>query len=587
MEKTIIILNLFKQRNMKIYNIFEPDFDEVLIKQYMLSYNRMDEENINTFKELYSFIISEKENGKKENNISNEKKNEKEKDEIQKQYIFNYYEYYFTFIADSKKLKLNDKIIDILNEKKLNCIENLLLKYYKCIIKLFSFINEINKMENYEEKKKVQKTKFEQIKLNEKKEFEDEIEKIKNNKLEIQNLLIIENLNIEALIQFLQSKFYLFIIENNIKDNPISFTLKLLIFDNCIKNSIINQELKKFLKNILKEYIEKNGKNDGKIYNFLFRMYYLDKMLLEDNSYEIIKRFNLNDDMIFNSKIDKLINYIQIYSKDKNLPNQKLQDKYTELKNKINQLKNENELCNQLKRIEFNFLIENKLISKGFLIVCLKVFNKLVYPFDMSLSLLIFIYNGLICENYNNDEIFKLKNILEKKKFSDYNSFKIDMNSYDFIENDDHSFKKILFQNFLNYLYNNYNIFKIKKLANFPIFHLLLHKIFLWKINFETKEGNFKEALTSFHIFKNMIIKLSCNILNEKIIKIYVLIYEIIGDIYFHQKYYRMAKRIYSSAIRRIHEIKTSNEFKILFYSLRNKVIISKYFSGYEINKNK
>ena len=84
-----------------------------------------------------------------------------------------------------------------------------------------------------------------------------------------------------------------------------------------------------------------------------------------------------------------------------------------------------------------------------------------------------------------------------------------------------------------------------------------------------------------------MIIKLSCNILNEKIIKIYVLIYEIIGDIYFHQKYYRMAKRIYSSAIRRIHEIKTSNEFKILFYSLRNKVIISKYFSGYEINKNK
>lgn len=95
-------------------------------------------------------------------------------------------------------------------------------------------------------KKKVQKTKFEQIKLNEKKEFEDEIEKIKNNKLEIQNLLIIENLNIEALIQFLQSKFYLFIIENNIKDNPISFTLKLLIFDNCIKNSIINQELKNF-----------------------------------------------------------------------------------------------------------------------------------------------------------------------------------------------------------------------------------------------------------------------------------------------------------------------------------------------------
>ena len=79
MEKTIIILNLFKQRNMKIYNIFEPDFDEVLIKQYMLSYNRMDEENINTFKELYSFIISEKENGKKENNISNEKKMKKKK----------------------------------------------------------------------------------------------------------------------------------------------------------------------------------------------------------------------------------------------------------------------------------------------------------------------------------------------------------------------------------------------------------------------------------------------------------------------------------------------------------------------------
>ena len=213
----------------------------------------------------------------------------------------------------------------------------------------------------------------------------------------------------------------------------------------------------------------------------------------------------------------------------------------------------------------------------------------------MSLSFLILIYNGLICENYHKEEL--VKNIIirtglfsKKKIASPYKALKglkINIDSLDFIENNDDSFKTIIFHNFLNDLSLNYNIFKIQKLTNFPIFHLVIHKIFLWKINLATNKKNFNEAIITFRIFKSMIIKLSCNIINDDIIKIYSLIFEIIGDIYFNKKYYRMAKRTYSSAIRKIHEIETENKFKSLYIALRNKVIISKYFSGYKIRKIK
>ena len=586
MEKKIIILNLFNQRNQKIVNIYESDFDILFIKEYLMSFNRLNEDNLKEFKRRYYFIINEDVNGKKQIYIKNGLENELNKYDIQTK-IFNYYEHYFTFI-DSKELKLNDKKIDDLNGLKLNYIENLLLKYYKCIIKIFM------------------KKDFEKIKSNEKKEFEDEIEKIRKKEDEverqIQSLFDIKDFKIEKLIQFLISKLNLFIIENNLIDYPKSFSLRLLIFDNCVKNAIMNEKVKKLITTSIKDYIKKYTTSDQKIYQFIFRIYYFDKIFLNNISPKIINNLNLNVDNLFNSientKKKILRDYILIY-KDK-LPNQDVHDNIINieaLKKKINEFKNETEFCNKLKRTEFNIFIEKKLFSKGFLLVCLNVFKKLVYPLDMSLSFLILIYNGLICENYHKEELINVKNIIirtglfsKKKIASPYKALKglkINIDSLDFIENNDDSFKTIIFHNFLNDLSLNYNIFKIQKLTNFPIFHLVIHKIFLWKINLETNKKNFNEAIITFRIFKSMAIKLSCNIINDDIIKIYSLIFEIIGDIYFNKKYYRMAKRTYSSAIRKIHEIETENKFKSLYIALRNKVIISKYFSGYKIRKIK
>ena len=73
MENSIIILKIFEQRNNKINNIFDSSFDEILIKYYMLSYNETDENNLNTFKDLYSIIDG---NEKKTNQFEEELKNE-------------------------------------------------------------------------------------------------------------------------------------------------------------------------------------------------------------------------------------------------------------------------------------------------------------------------------------------------------------------------------------------------------------------------------------------------------------------------------------------------------------------------------
>ena len=291
MEKKIIILNIFNQRNKKIVNIYESDFDILFIKEYLMSFNRLNEDNLKEFKRLYYFIINEDVNGKKQIYIKNGLENELNKYDIQTK-IFNYYEHYFTFI-DSKELKLNDKKIDDLNGLQLNYIENLLLKYYKCIIKIFM------------------KKDFEKIKSNEKKEFEDEIEKIRKKKDEverqIQSLFDIKDFKIEKLLQFLISKLNLFIIENienienNLIDYPKSFSLRLLIFDNCVKNAIMNEKVKKLITTSIKDYIKKYTTSDQKIYQFIFRIYYFDKMFLNNISPKIINKFNLNVDNLFNS----------------------------------------------------------------------------------------------------------------------------------------------------------------------------------------------------------------------------------------------------------------------------------------------
>ena len=567
MENSIIILKIFEQRNNKINNIFDSSFDEILIKYYMLSYNETDENNLNTFKDLYSIIDG------------NEKKTNKFEEELKKKnyniqtIIFNYYEHYFTFIAEINKLNLNETKISDLKELNLNFIEKLLLKYYECLIRIFQIRNE----RNNEDKIKKIKDEFQ----NEIKNANQIIELIKLGKKKEEKNQIKEaskfiSQNIENLIDFIDIKFNLFIIENNLQVHS-KYHSTYILFDNCTKNAIINNNLKKLLNSSLKKYIKVKGKKDGKIYQFLLRIYYLDKILLENNSYKII---------------NKIIDYIQLYKDKYNQPNQNLEDKKIELKNKIKDLNNENEFVNKLKRTDLNILIKNQLFSKDFLKICFNTFKDLVYPFDILLSYVTLIYNGLICEKYDNDENFNLKNIIiktskltgKKKISANYHLLQINLNDNEYIEYDDESFKRILFDNFMNYLFTYYNIYKIKKIANFPIFHLLILKLFLWKINFEIKRKNFIEALKIFYIFKTILVKLTIEINNEKTIKIYALIFETIGDIYFDLKYYRIASRFYKSAIRTIKENETNQIYKNFYYPLQNKVIICKYYCGR--NKN-
>ena len=592
MENSIIILKIFEQRNNKINNIFDSSFDEILIKYYMLSYNETDENNLNTFKDLYSIIDG------------NEKKTNKFEEELKKKnyniqtIIFNYYEHYFTFIAEINKLNLNETKISDLKELNLNFIEKLLLKYYECLIRIFQIRNE----RNNEDKIKKIKDEFQ----NEIKNANQIIELIKLGKKKEEKNQIKEaskfiSQNIENLIDFIDIKFNLFIIENNLQVHS-KYHSTYILFDNCTKNAIINNNLKKLLNSSLKKYIKVKGKKDRKIYQFLLRIYYLDKILLENNSYKIIKSCldeDENDDKLFDNMkqnetdlFNKIIDYIQLYKDKYNQPNQNLEDKKIELKNKIKDLNNENEFVNKLKRTDLNILIKNQLFSKDFLKICFNTFKDLVYPFDILLSYVTLIYNGLICEKYDNDENFNLKNIIiktsnltgRKKISANYNLLQINLNNNEYIEYDDESFKRILFDNFINYLFTYYNIYKIKKIANFPIFHLLILKLFLWKINFEIKRKNFIEALKIFYIFKTILVKLTIEINNEKTIKIYALIFETIGDIYFDLKYYRMARRFYKSAIRTIKENETNQIYKNFYYPLQNKVIICKYYCGR--NKN-
>ena len=592
MENSIIILKIFEQRNNKINNIFDSSFDEILIKYYMLSYNETDENNLNTFKDLYSIIDG---NEKKTNQFEEELK--KKNYNIQT-IIFNYYEHYFTFIAEINKLNLNETKISDLKELNLNFIEKLLLKYYECLIRIFQIRNE----RNNEDKIKKIKDEFQ----NEIKNANQLIELIKLGKKKEEKNQIKEaskfiSQNIENLIDFIDIKFNLFIIENNLQVHS-KYHSTYSLFDNCTKNAIINNNLKKLLNSSLKKYIEVKGKKDGKIYQFLLRIYYLDKILLENNSYKIIKSCldeDENDDKLFDNMeqnetdlFNKIIDYIQLYKDKYNQSNQNLEDKIIELKNKIKDLNNENEFVNKLKRTDLNILIKNQLFSKDFLKICFNTFKDLVYPFDILLSYVTLIYNGLICEKYDNDENFNLKNIIiktskltgKKKISANYNLLQINLNNNEYIEYDDESFKRILFDNFMNYLFTYYNIYKIKKIANFPIFHLLILKLFLWKINFEVKRKKFIEALKIFYIFKTILVKLTIEINNEKIIKIYALIFETIGDIYFDLKYYRIASRFYKSAIRTIKENETNQIYKNFYYPLQNKVIICKYYCGR--NKN-
>ena len=592
MENSIIILKIFEQRNNKINNIFDSSFDEILIKYYMLSYNETDENNLNTFKYLYSIIDG---NEKKTNQFEEELK--KKNYNIQT-IIFNYYEHYFTFIAEINKLNLNERKISDLKELNLNFIEKLLLKYYECLIRIFKIRNE----RNNEDKIKKIKDEFQ----NEIKNANQIIELIKLGKKKEEKNQIKEaskfiSQNIENLIDFIDIKFNLFIIENNLQVHS-KYHSTYILFDNCTKNAIINNNLKKLLNSSLKKYIKVKGKKDGKIYQFLLRIYYLDKILLENNSYKIIKSCldeDENDDKLFDNMkqnetglFNKIIDYIQLYKDKYNQPNQNLEDKKIELKNKIKDLNNENEFVNKLKRTDLNILIKNQLFSKDFLKICFNTFKDLVYPFDILLSYVTLIYNGLICEKYDNDENFNLKNIIiktsnltgRKKISANYNLLQINLNNNEYIEYDDESFKRILFDNFINYLFTYYNIYKIKKIANFPIFHLLILKLFLWKINFEIKRKNFIEALKIFYIFKTILVKLTIEINNEKTIKIYALIFETIGDIYFDLKYYRIASRFYKSAIRTIKENETNQIYKNFYYPLQSKVLICKYYCGR--NKN-
>jgi hypothetical protein len=521
----IIILKKKEIENQKVYYIYNGEFDPILIKIFYKSLYEKESENRKAFekyfiKEDYNKVIYTV---------------------LPQDLLFNKLEYYFTFFSEKK----NDffKLPEI--EKELNKdfesnIDKMLQIYYKYILKIYKNRKDISKKEEEKNLKSA------------KKDFTKRIGELENE----QNKLIANYLRLNA---------YLFEMKYNFKDYcKDDFEFGLQIFDENVKNCNFNQQ-RELLWDIFNQYKdEKYEENED--YYFFLRLYYLDKLLLEEKnqmnvkeSIEKIKKDNPK-------KYEKLLPYFKIY----NLSQDNVGDNYEKIIKKLmvqNNLKKG--FMNNIKRIDLNNLIENNKISKQIILLCLYAFQNIIYPLESIVGYLVIIYDGLISENLFNENKIVLKDSDLQKEL---------------IEINDNYFKKSVFDSLIQYLYEKFDSYKIIKIKKIPLFQLLIVNIFLWRINLEKNDD---EILSFFNIFKIMEIKLSFDFKAVKLFKSYILIYEIIGDIYLKHKYYRQAKRIYNSAIRKIIENDTENKYESVFLNLKQKKAICKYYCGYNIEINR
>ena len=491
--------------------------------------------------------------------------------------IFNYYEYYFTYL-EGNEIKY---YFDYNNE--LNNIEKLLYSYYKYLYQLYKSKEPKN---NYSEFEKVKKNFSDAIKHFEKKKGEEinEIKKKAKNCQEKYNKLYeiqadIIKACIEKIINYLKllSDVYSFKYKKKIYFDDINITH---ILDQKVKKCDINKdELIIFKKKLIELFLDK------KDFLIILRLLYLEKNYLKDikkdiNNYitEFKEKKNKNEE---EKIIQKFLNFYDSPILKTEIINSVLFDK-------IKKIKNKDDFVTILKGKYLNNLIYNDLFSKELIKISLDLFEWICYPLSNSLFYLTIIYNGLISEKFENEKL-KFNDIFYKNEdlfFLNEMNKKFSANNWN--ENEDLEFKRIIFKYLYSYLYHSYNIYRVEQLKTIPLFHLLILKIFLWKFNVE--KGNDAEIINTYYKYKVLLIKLNIPIDNEVIFDIVLLIHEIVGDSYLKLKNYRKAKMIYQSMTRDLNEQNENSQNKkdSLFIIIQNKIKICKYFCGHNtFNKKK
>ena len=529
-KSEIIILKKKEIEKQKVYYIYNGEFDPILIKIFFKSLYEKESENRKAFKKYFI---------EKDYNHAIYKV-------LPQDLLFNKLEYYFTFFSETKIdfFKLPEE--EDLNKDPESNIEKMLQIYYKYVLKI------------YKNRKDISKKEVEKILQSAKKDFTSEIKRIGE----------LENYQNKLIADYLRLNACLFEMKYNFKDYPKhDFEYQLQIFDENIKNCNNFNQQREILWDSFNQY--KNEQCEDKYeenedYYFFLRLYYLDKLLLEEkesnqmNVKESIENIKTDNPQ----KYEKLLPYLKIY----NLSEDNVGDNYEKIRKKLmdpNNLKKG--FMNNIKRRDLINLIENNKISKQIILLCLYAFKNIIYPLESIIGYLVIIYDGLISENLFNENKIILKDSDLQKEL---------------IEINDNDFKKSVFDSLIQYLYEKFDSYKIVKIKKIPFFQLLIVNMFLWRINLAKKND---EILSFFNIFKIMEIKLSFDFKAVKLFKSYILIYEIIGDIYLKHKYYRQAKRIYNSAIRKIIENETENKYESVFLNLKQKKAICKYYCGYNI----
>jgi hypothetical protein len=461
--------------------------------------------------------------------------------------IFNYYEYYFTYL-EGNDLK---KFLYEIHNNNLNDIEKLLYYYYNYIITLY--LNNSSK-----EEEEIMKAK---------KNFENNIKDFDpSSKLygfgggaPAPEQKIFEEINQirKKIAKYLKllSNVYEFKYRKQLFLNNKDINNIFQIIDYKDKNFDINEEdLKDFKEILIKNY--HITKFDHEKLGIILRLFYLEKNYLVELKKDINSEITIFYESITNDYYRKYIyiyNYKKINIKKKN--EEKKIEKFEDFQ--------------KLKKTYFNELIDDDKISKNLIKISLYIIETICFPLSDILVHLTMIYNGLICKNYSNETI-KLDN-------NDNNQILIQF--LNFLKEDNNlKFKLLIFEQLYEYLNRNYDIYRIKKLRNIPYFHLLILKIFLWRLNIEKK--NCDEILRIYYKFRVLLLKLNTHIVYDEIFEIYLLIYEIVGDTYLNLKYYRKAENIYKSMKRNLNEYNYRNKNNNLFKIIEHKITICKYFCG-------
>ena len=362
---------------------------------------------------------------------------------------------------------------------------------------------------------------------------------------------LIDKLNFFNLFNIQRTRHFIFIID---------------IIDYRIKECIFDSNTNKLINDLIISIRNTNKISDLYYFSYL-RALFINALFLSSSK--------LKDEIIFtstqnNQGIYKLIYpYLKFY---KNITNNKIYDENL-INSTIELLKNpdklnETQFYESLKRKNLNELIHNEKLSKDIIKINLFIFENLFYPLDALLSYLTVIYNGLICKTFYPISILSNINITLNKEF-------YDLLNYD----NDNEFKNVIYNEVINYIFQNLKTYKFSKIISIPLFQLLILKIVLWKISFEMKLKNYYRILLISHRYFILFDLLMLNLNIKEIFEVYILLNKYIGDCYFNLHYYKKSNHIYNKILNLIDRKENNYSSKFIPFLLY-KIRICKHYYG-------